>query len=551
MKTNRSPRSDRSPRAQATGADAAQATSQPGDLLSTLQACRYGVIDQHVLPGRDARLSPVPGCLHPAIRSQLETLYPDGIYSHQAAAIEDSIKGRDVCVATSTASGKSLVYMAVAAHEVLSDPQARVLALYPARALIQDQLEKWSTLLEPLGIRPGFIDGSIPMAQRQELLQRHRVMLMTPDVTQAWLMGNLNAKAVATFRRHLRLAVLDETHVYDGEFGTNMAFFLRRLQVVTAPHRLICTTATLGEPAEFIRLLTGRDVVAFSGEDDGARFTEKTLVLTNPTGTDSFDSAVGLLVELARSHGGRFLVFADSRIQVETLTAACHRELEAASSPEVEGPEHPQPTITGPGPSLPILPYRAGYESKDRREIQASLAAGRLRGVVSTSALELGLDIGEIDLVLLLDTPPSMKSFWQRLGRAGRREPGTCVIIDSKSAIGNHEGVLAEYLKRPVEPNRLYVQNRYIQFTNALCAAQEIAQVGTGIDLGPFDSLPDEFRRFVDNELNPIESVAQDLYPLKQAGQAGPHREFPLRNGIEKNFRVITQHKAAGSNIDY
>lgn len=190
-----------------------------------------------------------------------------------------------------------------------------------------------------------------------------------------------------------------------------------------------------------------------------------------------------------------------------------------------------------------LLPYRAGYETDDRNEIQQALSRGQLVGVVSTSALELGLDIGEIDLVVMLNVPASTKAFWQRLGRTGRRRPGVCLLIDTRGALLERSGQLGEYLRRPAEPSWLYLDNRYIQYANALCAASELRNhVDGGVNTTPYESLPESFRRLFDNELNPTEAVPSDLYPLKQKGQADPHRAFPIRSGIEQGFQVKGPH---------
>ena len=190
-----------------------------------------------------------------------------------------------------------------------------------------------------------------------------------------------------------------------------------------------------------------------------------------------------------------------------------------------------------------ILPYRAGYETEDRQEIQKSLERGSLSGVVSTSALELGLDIGEIGLVALLGVPPSMKAFWQRVGRAGRRNPGVCLLIDTEDIIERTMGGLERFVQRRIEPNWLYLENRYIQYANALCTAYELTEYpGAPPATDPFNSLPGSFRGMLENELNPTEIVPSDLYPLKQRGQAGPHREFPIRSSVEQNFQVKTRY---------
>lgn len=497
----------------------------------------HGILE---LAGRDARYAEMPAALHPKALEIVSKAFPAGLYSHQAEAIAASLRGQDVCLATSTASGKSLVFMATAMHELFQDPQARVLVLYPARALIQDQLAKWGGMLSPAGLDVGFIDGSVPLAERNQILERSRVVLMTPDVAHAWLMSHLTDSAVAAFRQRLRLLILDEAHVYDGVFGTNMAFFLRRLQAVFSPHRLICSTATLGAPQDFIFELTGRQTCLIGPEQDGASLPPKTLILARPHAGGTFDFAPVLIRALAQSFPGRFLVFSDSRKAVEILTAASHPH----AQPTAEAPEASEGAEDRPDLRLGVMPYRAGYESTDRASIQEALAKGELRGVVSTSALELGLDIGEIDLVVLLETPPSVKSFWQRLGRAGRRHRGLGVILDTRHALDDGEAGLRAYLDRPLEPNWLYLNNRYAQYTNALCAAAEIAQINGQFDRSTFVSLPPRFSRFLEDELNPGVPVEADLYPLKQAAAGGPHREFPLRSGGEKNFQVLTPQGA-------
>jgi DEAD/DEAH box helicase domain-containing protein len=513
------------------------AAQDAGSILNRLLTeCGFQVSASKSLKGREARFAPVPVSLHPGLRARLEQSFPAGLYAHQAQAIEASLAGHDVCLSTSTASGKSLSFMTVAAHELLSHDSARVLVLYPAKALIQDQLTKWNALLEPLGQKAGFIDGSVPVADRDEILFRSRLVLMTPDVAHAWLMSHLNEKAVVAFRKNLRLLILDEAHVYDGVFGTNMAFFLRRLQAASSPLRLICSTATLGKPVDFIKLLTGRETQEFGPSADGARMASKEILLVHKSAGDTFEATAALLRQLAQEFPGRFLAFGDSRKLVEIITAASHRH----EGDVAGGEDNTEVTETATDLARVILPYRAGYESVDRKEIQTALTEGRLRGVVATSALEMGLDIGEIDLVLLLDTPASMKSFWQRVGRAGRRNHGICTIIDTRQNIAANEEGLSNYLSRPIEPNWLYLHNRYAQFTNALCATTEIGQINGSFDRAHFNSLPEQFSAFLDNELNPTTSIAPDLYPLKQAAQGDPHHEFPLRNGIEKSFKVVT-----------
>lgn len=505
-----------------------------GDRLARLaDAIGLSVVDRVELPQREGKLLPVPSSLAEPVGRLLCERLPAGVYAHQAEAMKLSLDGNDVCVATATASGKSLIFMAIAAHKLFQKSDARVLALYPARALIQDQIEKWRHTFKPLGFRIGVIDGGVPTAQRAEILEQSHVVLMTPDVLHAWMLSRLGESAIRRFLRRLSLVVLDEAHVYDGVFGTNMCYLMRRLDAAAADFRLIATTATLGQPGEFIERLTGRKVRTVGPEDDASPAPRRVVLLADGTARGSFQKTADLLKGIAKQGFGRFIAFGDSRRMVERMVVATLRR---DDSDEDEPGDEIQSGEFGAGE---ILPYRAGYETEDRNDIQAALARGTLAGVVSTSALELGLDIGDIDIVVLLNPPASAKALWQRIGRTGRIRNGVCVLIDDRGGLVEHGSSLQKYLDRKVEPNWLYLDNRYLQYTNALCAAQEMRSSGRGVDsVQAFDSLPERFLEMIANELDPSEVVPDDLYPLKQRAQAGAHHEFPLRSDIEPNFKV-------------
>jgi DEAD/DEAH box helicase domain-containing protein len=428
--------------------------------------------------------------------------------------------------------------MAAAAHQLLTDSGTTVLALYPAKALIQDQIRKWRAQLDPFGIPFGYIDGGVRTDARLDVLRASRVLLMTPDVSHAWLLSHLADADIKRFLSSLRLLILDEAHVYEGVFGTNMAYLLRRLQVASGLRQVICSTATLGKPADFLRQLTGREPVTFGADADSSGTPRKEIAVLRCVSGNPFDAIVTLLVTLASGERGRFLAFADSRRMVEQVVAAIHRSARPKSDGEGDEPQEVEPE---PGETHRVLPYRAGYEEQDRKQIQQALNDGHLAGVVATSALELGIDIGDLDLIVLLGPPPSVKAFRQRLGRAGRKRPATCLMLDDKGLLADSAERLDAYLRREPEPSWLYLDNRYIQFANALCAAFELAEGrDEGRDLSPFRSLPPSFGLFLENELNPKGVVAADLYVLKQRAQGGPHREFPIRSGVEKEFRVET-----------
>ncbi|MBX6754323.1 MAG: DEAD/DEAH box helicase [Thermorudis peleae] len=505
------------------------------------------VREYHRMPGRDAIFAPVPDRLDSRVADLLRERFPTGLWKHQARAIEQALAGESVCIATQTASGKSLIFMAVAAHRLLTQPDACVLALYPARALIQDQILKWRTLLEPLGLTFGFIDGGIPVERRSSILRANRLLLMTPDVAHAWLLPNCGEVWARSFLERLSLLILDEAHVYEGVFGTNFAYLMRRLLAMSSVRQVLAASATLGEPEAFLRQLTGLPMLVLGPAEDGAPVYEKTILLVGEStsvsrwsrSADDFKMIVEFLRRLVDAVSTPFIAFADSRRMVEQLVSALYRH-SSGSDGDSDEEDAGEPASVD---NKRVLPYRAGYEETDRDAIQASLASGTLRGVVSTSALELGIDIGHIDVVAMLQPPPTRKAFWQRLGRTGRTRPGFCIVLDLDNRYS-----CAYFLGGGSEPNHLYLENRYLQYANVLCAAAELASIGGGREMmDRYVNVPSDFLRLLENELEPTEPLPPELAVLKRRAQpSGPHLEFPLRNAIEEVFDI---HDGSGHRL--
>lgn len=484
------------------------------DLLPTLE---LEMAEQSLRQQREAVVWAVPAALHGDVAAQLGRLYPQGLYRHQAEALDLAARGESIVLSTSTASGKSLVFQAAAAHVALSSPNARVLVLYPTKALLEDQWRRWELSLRPHGLQTRRIHGGVAMQQRLSLLREADVLLATPDVVHAWL---LREAATGDFLRQLRLLVLDEAHAYDGAFGSHMAFLLRRLRAASNVNQVIATTATLAGPEQFIEGLTGVAASAIGPDREGAPSPGRWYVRVKGADPADFAAKVGLLRALTERTSLRFLAFADSRKGVEKVVAALHRNLPSDGAPHS------------------VLPFRSGYEEVDRLEIQQALTSGRLQGVVSTSALELGIDIGDIDVVFLINPPQTQRSLWQRAGRAGRGgRAGVCLLWDDGLAFLKG---LDERLARPVEPSRLYLHNRLIQFGHAVCAAHEKRVRGTAFRDGPLQSLPPQFGAMLANEVSPQYALADDLLQLRNRLQAGgaPQLELQLRSGAEPNYRV-------------
>lgn len=502
----------------------------------------FEIVDQMTFAERKAKYGVIPTDLHPSVYNLLIKNFSKGLYFHQSLAIEHILNKKDVCLATPTASGKSLVFIAATAHFLKVEPSSRILAIYPVKALIQDQLQKWKNILGPLDISVDYIDGNVNAEARLSIIERSQVILITPDVVHTWLMSSLDKPIIRRFIDYLKILILDEVHVYDGVFGTNMAYLLRRIQAVSKLQNIITSTATIGEPSLFIEKLTGRQTHLIDIEQDGANSPPKSIYLIRRTSNKDFECMVSLLLNLSNSQLGRFLAFGDSRKLVEQLVASTGRVLvdndanEETLLAEPVSEYDESDSVKTPGEASKILPYRAGYEEDDRQNIQRALEGGQLNGVVSTSALELGLDIGEIKIVLLMGTPPSIKAFWQRFGRTGRKTEGICLIIDDKGLISSNPNKLKEYLKKLPESAYLYLENRYIQYVNALCCATELG--ASKFSMLPLETLPKTFLQYLQNEINPTEAVAQELYSLKQRAQQSPHYEFPLRTGVDKMFSV-------------
>lgn len=545
-------------------------------LMDILRDQQVSFAEQIDLPSREAKYLPVPNALDERVRQQLNTLYPQGMYAHQSIALERLLEGKDVCLETSTSSGKSAVFNAFAAHHVMKNPGQRVLALYPMKALINDQLTKWIEFTKGLGLKVGRIDGSVTGDQREAILRESDVLLMTPDVAHAWLLGksNENEKELKSFS----LVVIDEAHAYSGVFGSNMAYLMRRLAVLLPSMQLITATATISNSRKFIQDLTGREPLVVGKDQEGQPSPAKRVYLVDSESRMTTDGMAQLVHALARSFDGKFIAFVDSRKSAEMVAARAHQIDRRGKSRlkadddimdmhddddednRFEGENTDADELTHDGSEAStaeinessvdgldqlaieniVVTYRAGYEREDQEAIQEALTSGTLRGVVSTSALELGVDIGEIDLVVLLNTPPSMKSFWQRFGRAGRRgKLGECLIFDTSTTIKSMG--LEGYLAQDSEPNYLYLDNRYIQYTNALCASVEAPEPKSVLKKWQSASnVPAAFLSMLANEIDENDRVDDDLFALKQKGEGGYHLMFSMRSGAEDQFALIT-----------
>jgi DEAD/DEAH box helicase domain-containing protein len=372
--------------------------------------------------------------MHPRLAARLSEIGISRLFTHQAASYDLVTSRRDTVVVTGTNSGKSLCYMLPGFEALMGEPAARVLAIYPTKALAQDQLERFERLRPWEEFRCGVYDGDTPQSQRGPIRKAAHIVLTNPDMLHVGILPG--HQGWAKFLKSLRLIVLDELHVYRGIFGSHVAGITRRLlrlcEWYGSRPTVVACTATIGNPVELFRAVTGREPALV--DHDGSGQPRKTYAIWNPAGTDTKATpspnwmSARLLTRLAAEEK-RSLAFCRSRVGVE-LVLRYARQLA-----EEQGRPNPQQLDS----------YRAGYTARERRKLEKAIYDGRLLGLACTNAMELGVDIGELDAVVLNGYPGSVAAFRQQCGRAGRgSRPGLAVYVA-------HEDPLEQYFVRDPE----------------------------------------------------------------------------------------------------
>ena len=379
-----------------------------------------GVVHHEVIPAREAAYADMPAWLDPRIVKGLASRGIDRLYTHQSEAIEAIHAGEDVVVVTPTASGKTLCYALPALQAIAEDPAARALFLFPTKALGQDQVAEFGELAASadLSIITSTYDGDTPAPIRSTVRAAGQVVVTNPDMLHSAILPH-HTKWFQLFEQ-LQLIVVDELHTYRGVFGSHVANVLRRLMRICAHYGskpvIVCCSATIGNPAELAHMLTGRP--ARLVDRNGAPAGERHVLLVDPPVMEPASGARGSAATLAQRWalpflraGRQTIVFGRSRVAVEILLTGLREALRESF-----------------GPRSRVRGYRGGYLPTERRSIERGLRDGEILGVVSTNALELGVDIGRLDVSILAGYPGSVAATWQQFGRAGRRQ-GTSVSI--------------------------------------------------------------------------------------------------------------------------
>jgi DEAD/DEAH box helicase domain-containing protein len=415
-------------------------------------------------PGQAMLVEP-PAELHPQVLQALQRLGIEQLYAHQAQALYAAWEGPTI-VTTGTASGKSLCFNLPTLDVLCRDTKARALYLYPTKALAQDQARALAAFGLSERVRPAIYDGDTPREARAQIRRRANVVLTNPDMLHVGILPHHDAWG--ELFANLAVVVIDEAHVYRGVFGSHVANVLRRLRRIASAYgtepRFLLTSATIANPLELAERLTGLEDMRLI-DRDGSPAPQRRIAVWNPPLTDealgtrrsSLAEAAELLAELV-GEGARVICFMKSRKGVELLSRLT-RELLQDGHPEL---------------AERVEPYRAGYTPQQRRAIEQRLTDGELRAVITTDALELGIDIGELDAAVVVTFPGTVASLRQMWGRAGRRGRGLAVYIAGEDALDQFFCRHPEdFLERPVEAAILDHESPQIHTAHLLCAAFE------------------------------------------------------------------------------
>jgi DEAD/DEAH box helicase domain-containing protein len=454
------------------------AAASPGEVLAPLDelleqlaardASGETITALRHIPAREAHWAAVPDWVRPELAAVYRAKGIARLYSHQRAAAELARTGRHVVVVTPTASGKTVCYNLPVLNAVLENPETRALYLFPTKALARDQLTELEDLSARLGNAWGVFtyDGDTPADARAAIRTKAHIVLSNPDMLHTAILPHHTRWQ--RLLENLKYVVLDELHSYRGVFGSHLSNLLRRLRRVAAFYgskpQFICSSATIANPGELARQLIEQEIEVV--DQNGAPAGEKLFLFYNPPVVNrylglrrSYIHEASRLAQEFLKRGLQTMVFANSRLHTEVLLTDLQQRFPAA-----------------PGSAHSVCGYRGGYLPGERREIEKNLRNGSIRGVVTTNALELGMDIGSLDAVVMAGYAGTIASTWQRAGRAGRRQGACCAVLVASSSpldqfIVRHPDY---FFSRSPEHGYIQPDNLEILVNHLKCAAFEL-----------------------------------------------------------------------------
>ncbi len=495
------------------------------NIVSTAEAnMPYQIIAQYYEKAKEQSYLPIPPNLDPRLMQYLILrLKTSKLYKHQALALEKILKGENVVLSTSTASGKSLAFYIPVIQKLLEDQTATSLFLFPQKALAADQEKKLREFVAPFRWPQNFVgryDGTVTGTElRKQIITDSRMLVATPDVLHTTILRCSGEEEYRHFFQRLSYVILDECHLYDGVFGTNMAFLLRRLRQVMdwegAKPQFIAASATIEDPQTHLEKLTGLPFYNFGQEADGSGNNGRHYRFLKPIADETMFDVVYRCVQEALGRGEKTLIFLDSRQGVENLNGYLRQRL-------------------GERGSL-CAPYRAGFTAIERGIIESKLNSGEIRCVISTSAMELGIDVSGLQRCILCGIPADRTSFFQRIGRVGRGLGGHRGKVD---IIFGNTTVDEYYFRYPhliwegrFNPSYLNFNNERLLSDHGACASFEAELV--------------EGRELKKSILGPLFGACGQKHQTRSFAYchstiSNPHFDLNLRMISDPTYKIIT-----------
>lgn len=506
------------------------------NIIQSDQQFKYNIAHWETIPPKEAKTAPFPGGLNTGLLSTLKDRGINQLYTHQQEAFQKAEADQDFVVVTPTASGKTMCYNLPVLQAIVKNESSRALYLFPTKALAQDQKSELNSWIEQTGldINTYTYDGDTPSTIRQKVRTAGHVVITNPDMLHSGILPH-HTKWVSLFE-NLKYIVIDEVHTYRGVFGSHVANVIRRLKRICRFYGsdpvFICTSATIANPKEIASKLTGKDMALI--DKNGAPAGRKHFVFYNPPIVNKPLNIRRSATLEARKVAKVFLenkiqtiVFARSRVRVEILLSYLQKIFKKK--------EFGESSVRG---------YRGGYLPKQRREIEQGLRNGDILGVVSTNALELGVDIGQLQACVMTGYPGSISSSWQQAGRAGRRQDEALIfLVASSSPLDQYIIQHPDYFfERTPETARINPDNLIILVDHLKCASYEL----------PFEQ-GDTFDGVEIEEVLDFLTEEQILhfqnYKWYWMNQSFPAHEISLRSASQENVVIVDQTDAAGIQV--
>ena len=495
-------------------------------------------IYSRTIPAREGEYAPFPENLHPLLGEALNSAGITSLYSHQAEMFRKACEGKDLVITTSTASGKTLSFLLPVIQRILEQPQTRAIFIYPTKALAADQYRAMKPFLDFFGedrICAGVYDGDTPTQTRSMLRRKANILLTNPEMLSGSFLPNHSRYGFDFIFSTLAFVVIDELHTYRGVFGSHMSNVFRRLHRLCRYYgshpQILCSSATIANPVELASLICSREFEQISR--DGSPAAERSYVLVQPPRVENdrlqfesqmqASSVAAAMIPQLLEEGHSFIAFAGSRRTVEVILREARDKLDAAG-------------FLGTSDANRIAGYRGGYTPLERRAIEQKMVSGELAGLVSTNALELGIDIGHVDTTILTGYPGTRASFWQQTGRAGRsRKASTSYLILASRPIDQYIAVNPRWLFEESCENAVCDRdNLLIELSHIRAAAAELP-LSMG-DIGTFPDLAETIP-----VLLKIGELRSENGKFLWTGNAFPAGDFSMRGIDQKRYKLINR----------